>query len=197
MLTEKIKSEIEKVDVLTDFDETMILENSPCNQLLTYFLYLKGSNRINLIKRFIEKYPDYRKDKLLTFYSLLAGCPIELLENSVCNYNQNIRWNVFVGNSNIGIVSRNNSKLIMEYLKGINKDFPINAKVVAANMPEIENGSYTGRVELIVDNHNLVDYVRQKEYICGNAEKNILAGYGLYFLKIGKGLYSCTNRKIF
>ncbi len=48
MLTDKIKSEIEKVDVLTDFDETMILENSPCNQLLTYLLSLKGYNRCSV-----------------------------------------------------------------------------------------------------------------------------------------------------
>jgi hypothetical protein len=201
MLTNKIKSNIQKVDFLTDFDRCMIKEESPYKQVFAYFLYLHGFTRMNFLKESIKKYKDYKESgNVSIFYSLFAGCPVEVLDKTVEKYNQNKKWNSLVENLKIGIVSRNSSRIISKYLNLNSEKFKeqnSEINIVAANKPEIEDNVCTGNVELIVNNSDLVDYVKEKDYICGDDEKKILDDSGIHSMKLGNGLYICSKQKIF
>ncbi|MCK5150092.1 hypothetical protein KAJ87_04165 [Candidatus Pacearchaeota archaeon] len=197
MLSEEVKSKIEKVDVLTDYDGTMVKEQGMYNLVFAYFLSLSGLNRINFVKNAVLTYKDYRKNNdVRPFYSLLKDCPVKVIDKVVEKYSPNWVWNGCVGNLKMGIVSRNNHEIISEYLK-IKKD-PSEVEIVAANKPKIENGVYTGEVELIVNNGNLVKFVEKKDYLCGKEERKILESYfKINFRKEGEGLYLCSKKKIF
>ncbi len=202
MLIDKIRKEIEKVDILTDFDEVMIKGQSPYVQIFAYFLHLDNHDRISLIKRLVKSHKDYKKDKdVSTFYSILAGCPVEVIDKTVSKYKQNKRWDKVINKLNlgkVGVISRNNDRIIVRYLnlKKLEESF-IETRVIAANNPEIKDDIYTGNVELIVNNDNLVDFVKEKDYICGREEKEILENSGINSIKIDNGLYICTKQKIF
>lgn len=201
MLTNELKSKIEKVDFLTDFDRCMIKEESPSKQVFAYFLYLHGCIRMNFIKESIEKYRDYKKNgDVRIFYSLFSGCPVEIIDKTVDRYKQNRKWNRLVEKLKIGIVSRNSYGIISKYLNLNSKKLKeqnSEINIVAANNPEIKNNVYTGNVELIVNNCDLVSYVKEKDYICGDDEKKILENSGIHFMKMGNGLYICSKKKVF
>ena len=113
-------------------------------------------------------------------------------------------WNELIGKKNfkrIGTISQNNHRIIKKYLnlkKFREQDAEIN--IAAANKPEIVNGIYTGKVELIVTNFNFSDFVREKDCILGKCEKKILerfGGSGIHVTDEGHGLYIGTKQKYF
>lgn len=200
MLTDKLKSDIKKVDILTDFDKTMINEQSFYKQILAYFSYLRGLDRLSFLGKLMKNYEKCRTKDVRFFYFMLKECQVKLLDEIVSGYTNNERWDELVdklGMRSIGIVSRSNQRLISKYLNlkiGENN----NIVIVAANKPEIKDDVYTGNVELVVNNDNLIDFVEEKAYICGKDEKKILERrFGIYFLNMKHGLYISTKQKIF
>ena len=200
MLNEKIDARIKEVDILTDFDGTMINKESQYLQVYAYLLYSMGNNYSDLINKMIRGYKEYKKNKDISiFYSVLKGCPTDILDNIVSKCKQNEKWNTLLTKLNpkkVGIVSRNNGRFILKYLDmQKNQSWEIN--ITAANKPEIENDIYTGEVEVIVSNNNLIDFVKEKDYICGKDEIKILEKFGVYSKKTDTGLYICSKSKIF
>jgi phosphoserine phosphatase len=200
MLNEKLESRIKEVDILTDFDGTMIKNESQYLQVYAYLVYSIGNNHSNLIKKVMKGHINYKKNKdVSVFYSVLKGCPTDILDNIVSRCKQNEKWNTLLTKLNpkkVGIVSRNNGRFILKYLDmQKNQSWEIN--ITAANKPEIENDIYTGEVEVIVNNNNLIDFIRKKDYICGKDEIKILEKFGVYSKKTDTGLYICSNKKIF
>ena len=200
MLNEKIEAKIREVDILTDFDGTMIKEESQYLQIYAYLLYSIGNNCLDLIKNVAKGFKDYKKNKDVSiFYSVLKGCPINVLDNVVFRCKQNEKWSKLLTKLNpqkVGIVSRNNNRFILKYLDlQQNQSWTMN--ITAANKPEIENEIYTGKSKIIVNNNNLIDFVRKKDYICGKDEIKILEKFGVYPKKTDTGLYICSKEKIF
>lgn len=191
---EKIFSEIEEkmkeVDILTDFDGTMIKEDSVSMQIYTYFFY-KKDNHIGFIKNILKGY--INKD-IHCFYSLFNGCPIEIIDNIVKKFHQNERWEKLIEElkpKRIGTISRNNKRIILKHLDNLQDK---NINLIAANKPEINNNLYTGKAEVIVDNKRLIDLIKGKEYICAREERNILKEFGVYSTKLDKNLYICIKK---
>jgi len=203
MLTDKLKSTIEEVDILTDFDNTMIKEQSFYKQILAYFLYLNNFDRLSFLGKLIKNYGKCRTKDVHFFYSMFAGCPVEVVDKTVYKCTQNMYWDELIdklGVGSIGIVSRSNQRLISKYLNLKFEEQYIEMNIVAANKPEIKDNVYTGDVKLIVTNDNLIDFVREKDYICGREEKKILESFGdsgIYIIDIGHSLYISTKRKFF
>ena len=159
---------------------------------------------MNFLKESIKKYKDYKESgNVSIFYSLFAGCPVEVLDKTVEKYNQNKYWDELIDKENfrkIGIISRNNYRIILKYLNLNSEKFKeqnSEINIVATNKPEIENNVYIGNVKLIVNNSDLVDYVKEKDYICSSDEKKILENSGIHSIKIGNGLYICRKRRYF
>lgn len=191
-------TEIEDSDILTDFDGTMIKEESEYMEILAYFL--KNSHHATFLKDVIKEYIDYKKTQDVSqFYSLFKGCPVEILDNIVKHVHQDEEWNELIekiGVKKVGIISRNNGRVISKYLDRLN--FPYaEINLVAANNPEIKDGIYTGKVEMIVDNKNLADFIGKKEYICKAEEKRIIEKSGIDCKRLKGGLYICKKRKLF
>jgi hypothetical protein len=200
MLNETLGAKVREVDILTDFDGTMIKEESQYLQVYAYLLYSLGNNCSDLIKKVFRGYRDYKKNKdVSVFYSVLKGCPVNILDDIVFKCKKNEKWEkllVKLKPQKIGIVSRNNNKFILKYLDTQkNQSWTIN--ITAANKPEIKDEIYTSKVEIIVDDSNLIDFVREKDYICGKDEIKILENFGVYPKKTDTGLYICSKEKIF
>ncbi|MAG50752.1 hypothetical protein CL621_03910 [archaeon] len=194
MLTDKLKENIARVDILSDFDEVMIKGQSAYKEVLTYFWSLPIVDNIKFIERAKEKYFEYiETGDVRAFYELLSGCQVKVLDRVANKLKKNKRWHNLVGNTKVGIVSRNNRRIILKYLK-LNS---IDAEIIAANEPEILGDIYTGNVDIIVNNDKLVDFVKEKDYICGDEEKEILEGFGIDSIKLDKGIYICSNQKDF
>jgi hypothetical protein len=198
-LSKEIEDKIKDVDILTDFDGTMIKEESQYVEVLAYF-FSKHNNRLEFAKEMFNMYKNYKKNgEVCNFYSLLKGCSVEVLDRITGWISQNEKWNKlieFLKPQKIGIVSRNNKKIISKYLDELNYQ-SAEISLVAANNPEINEDFYTGKVEIIVNNKNLIDFIGKKEYICDVEEKDILEKLGAYPKKIKGGLYICEGRKIF
>lgn len=196
MLNEKIKEKIKEVDILTDFDGTMIKEESTLLQAYSYFFNSK--NKLHFMKDIFEDYRNYKKSGDVSFfYALFKGCPVNIIDNVVNKCHQSRNWNKLIEKlrpQKIGIVSRNRQGFIIKYLDNFNR---AEINITAANKPEIENGIYTGKVEIIVNNNNLIDFVKEKDYICGKDEIKILEKFGIYPKKTDTGLYICSKEKIF
>ncbi|MCK5043872.1 hypothetical protein KAR52_02635 [Candidatus Pacearchaeota archaeon] len=200
MLNEKLEARINEVDILTDFDGTMIKEESQYLQIYAYLSYSMGNNCLNLIKKVAKGYKDYKKNKdVSVFYSVLKGCPTNVLDDVVFRCKQNEKWNRLLAElkpQKVGVVSRNNNKFILKYLD-LQKNQSWKINIIAANKPEIENEIYTGKAEIIVNNNNLIEFVRKKDYICGRDEIKILENFGIHYKKTNTGLYICSKNKIF
>jgi len=196
MLAE-LERRIEDVDILTDFDETIIKENSYYLQYFAYLSYLiynlkLGKFAENLLKS-IKIRNEFKKDEnFFALYSIFEGCPVEVLDKTVKRLNQNEEWENLIEKLNlekIGVVSRNNYRIIHNYLKNL-KEKQTKINIVAANILKIKENFYTGEVKINVNNKNLIDFVKKKEYVCGEDEKRILENYnGLNFEKMKFGLY--------
>jgi len=205
MLDKKIRDNIKESDILTDFDEVVINGQSVYRQLFAYFLYLNDYGRMNFTGELIKNYMNYKKGgNISAFYSIFAGCPVEVVDKTVGKNRQNERWNNLINKLKLkkpGIVSRNSFRIISRDLDSgrfDKNDFKI--KIVAANEPEIVNDVYTGEVNLIVTNNNLIDFVREKDYIHGEDEKKILESFGdsgIHIIDVGHGLYIGTKQKYF
>ena len=153
--------------------------------------------RVNFTKKLIKGFYCYNVTKDVgIFYSLLKGCPVEVLNEIVNKFHKNKGWDLLIeelGHPKVGIVSRNHLKIITDYLDKFEQ--PTEIDVIAANMPETKNGIYTGKVKIIVDNKNLESFVRKKDYICREERK--LFNYEFTSKKVGHGLWICSKRKIF
>ena len=201
MLTEEQKIKVRENDILSDFDGTMIRGESTYRQIFAYFSYLSGDKRISFLKKLIKNFHNCRKRDIVFFYSMLEGCPVKILDNLASQCKENERWTKLIERRNlnkIGIISRNSSRFINEYLNF--KEYGGKADIVAANEPEIVNDIYTGGINSIVTNNTLIDFVREKDYIHGKDEKKILESFGdseIHIIDVGHGLYICSKRKIF
>ncbi len=67
MLTDIIKDKINNVDVLTDFDEVMINNQSIHNQILAYFSFLPFKKKWNFSKAVLKAYKNYAQTKDVSF----------------------------------------------------------------------------------------------------------------------------------
>ena len=204
MLSEILKHRIKSVDVLSDFDKTMIRKESAYRELFAYFSHLPCDKRVGLLRKLIKNFHDCRKRDLVFFYSLFRGCPVEVIDKTVDKNRQNKNWDELIDKENfkeIGIVSQNNQGIILEYLNlKKSEEQHVKVKMVAANEPEIVDGIYTGKVTLNVTRNNLIDFVREKDFIHGIYEKRILESFGdsgIHIIDVGYGLYIATKQKYF
>lgn len=199
MISKSIEERIEDVDVLTDFDGTMIKEQSQYLEVLAYFFF-RNQKHIRFAKEVAKEYVDYKKNSNIRgFYSLFKGCPVETLDKIVKRLDQDEAWNELVEKlkpKKIGVISRNNNRIISEYIQQLN--YPSSRiSITAANIPEIKNGVYTGEAEIIIDNNNLADFIGKREYICREEEKRIVEKSGIDCKRLKGGLYICKRGKIF
>ena len=191
-----IEDRIAEVDLLTDFDGTMIREESEYMEILAYFL--RNPHHARFLKEVAKEYVDYKKTKEVAgFFSLFRGCPIEVLDSLVGKIHQNEEWNEAVeklGTENIGVLSRNNERIISKYIEQLNLPY---TKVIlaAANRPEIREGVYTGGAQIIVNNQTLASCIGEKEYICGEEEKRIIEREDMDCKKLKGRLYICKKRR--
>ena len=204
MLSEILKHRIKNVDVLSDFDKTMIRKESAYRELFAYFSYLPCDKRVGLLRRLVKNFQNCKKRDLVFFYSLFKGCPIEVIDKTVDRNRQNENWDELIDKENfgeIGTVSQNNYRIISGYLNlKKSEEQHIKVKMVAANEPEIVDGIYTGKVTLNVTKNNLIDFVREKDFIHGVYEKRILESFedsGIHIINVGYGLYIATKQKYF
>ena len=179
MLTQRLKDRINSVDVLTDFDEVMIKNQSIYMELHAYWSFLSLKEKWSFSKKLIEAYKDYKRTgDVSSVYFLFEGCPVEVIDEIVPNIKQNPKWSDLIHKLNVkkvGIVSRNSTRIISQYLNFTKESFTdIDLQIIAANEPEIERGNYTGSINLFVSDDNLKDFVYDKCYICGADEKRIL-----------------------
>jgi len=198
-LSKEIEDKIEDVDILTDFDGTMIREESQYVEVLTYFFH--KSNKIGFVKEVLKEYQNCKKkEDIKGFYSLFKGCPVETLDRLVKVINQNKKWDNLIESlkpKKIGIISRNSERFISKYLDELDYR-PAEISLVAANIPEIAEEVYTGKVEMIVDNKNLIDFIGKKEYICDEEEREIIEkSENIRSERLKNGLYLCSRKKIF
>ncbi len=197
-LTNLEPSNVKEVDILTDFDGTMIKEESEYLAILAYFF--RNSHRVKFLKDVAKEYVDYKKTKNVErYFSLFEGCPIETIDNLVRHLHQNEEWNEAIqklGIREVGIVSRNNQRIISRYLEGLNLSY-VETSLVAANNPESRNGVYTGRAKINVSNENLANIIGKKEYLCREEEKRIIEKSGIDCKRLKGGLYICKKRKLF
>ena len=199
MISKDIEGKIEEVDVLTDFDGTMIKEQSQYIEILAYFFF-RNQKHIRFAKEVAKEYVDYKRNSNIQgFYSLFRGCPVEILDKIVKRLYQDGAWNELVEKlkpKKIGVVSRNNNRIISEYIQQLN--YPLTkVNLVAANNPEIKNGVYTGEAQIVIDNNNLAEFIGKKEYICREEEKRIVEKSGIDCKRLKGGLYICKRGKIF
>jgi len=198
MINQKLEEKLEDVDIISDFDKTMIKEESPYIQIINS-LKCTENNFFGSTKKVITAYLKYNHTKDLSFfYSIFRGCPREIIEDTSNKLKQNEEWEKLIEKINpsrVGIVSRNNHDIISKYLEKIKGNGFPDIEIIAANKPETEEGFYTGNVELVVDNKNLIDFIKKKDYICGSNEKRILDNLDLYFKKAGEGLYICSRKQ--
>ena len=157
MISKDIEGKIEDVDVLTDFDGTMIKEQSQYLEILAYFFF-RNQKHIRFAKEVAKEYVDYKRNSNIKgFYSLFRGCPVEILDKIIKRLYQDEAWNELVEKlkpKKIGVISRNNNRIISEYIQQLN--YPLTkVNLVAANNPEIKNGVYTGEAQIVIDNNNL------------------------------------------
>lgn len=201
MLTDKLKEDIGRVDILSDFDEVMVKGQNAYREVFAYFLYLPILEKIKFMEKARRKYFEYMKTgNVRTFYEMFEGCPVEVVDKVVPNFKQNEKWYRLAEGLKVGVVSRNNRRLILKYIISHLSEFEkqhIKADIIATNEPEIAGNVYTGNVEIKVNNNNLIDFVREKDYICGDDEKRILEHFGVNSLKAGDGLYICSKQKSF
>ncbi len=191
MLTDEIESATEKVDILTDFDEVMINGHSKYKQIFARLLCLSVTDNIKFIEKVKENHIKYMETgDVRFFYELFEGCPVEELDKVANRLRKNKRWHRLFNGKKVGIVSRNNRRIISKYLS-LNS---IDVDIVAANEPEIIGEVYTGKVELVVNNNNLIDFVERKDYICGDEEREILDGFGIGSINLDKGIYLCSKK---
>jgi hypothetical protein len=198
MLDRTFKNETYRVNLLTDFDEVMIKEQSMYLQLEAYFSFLSLKEKWNFTKNLVNAYKNYKKSGEASFvYSLFAECPVESLDRVVSRFTDNTRWKDFLNKLNvkrIGIVSRNNHRIISKYLdfaREFLKGFDL--QIVAANKLEIEEEHYTGKLEFVVNNNDLKDLVCANTYICGRDEKKILKSSGMQPSLSEHGLFVFDN----
>jgi phosphoserine phosphatase len=199
-ISKSIEERIENVDLLTDLDGTMIREESQYMEVLA-LMFQNYQRPFSFTKELIKGYKDYKKnDDLNGFYSLFKNCPVEVLDEITKGFTLNPKWDKSIQElkpNNIGVVSRNSTRIISKYLEQLN--YPIsNIGLTAANIPEIKNGIYTGNVEIVVNNRNLADFINKKPYICGKEEKRIVEkSEGIQSERLKSGLYLCRRKKIF
>lgn len=199
-IQKSIEEKIEDADILTDFDGTMIREESQYLEILAYFLF-RDHNHIKFVKEVAKEYLDYKRTKNVSgFYSLFKGCPVEVLDKVARKLSQKEEWDELIEKEKpekVGVLSRNNWRIISEYLSQLN--YPSSKiNIAVANIPEIENGIYTGKSKISVGNENLAFLIGKKEYICKEEEKRIIEKSDDFNCKRLKGgLYICKKRKIF
>jgi len=94
----------------------------------------------------------------------------------------------------VGVVSRNNARIVSKYLD-LAKDLfeDIKVDLVLANELEIQDNKYTGKGEILVNNSNLGELIQDKLYICGRDEKRILESQGFPPPSFEKGLFMFGN----
>ena len=199
MISKSIEEKIENVDVLTDFDGTMIKEQSQYLEVLAYF-FSRNQKHIRFAKEVAKEYVAYKRDNNIKgFYSLFKGCPVEILDNITAKLYQDEEWDELIEKEKpkkIGVISRNNNRIILKYLQQL--DYPSTEIVLtAANIPDIKNEIYTGEAEIVIDNNNLADFIREREYICREEEKRIVEKSGIDCKRLKGGLYICKRRRIF
>ena len=184
-----------KEKVLTDFDKTMIIEESILKCIKACFS--ESPNQLKFARELIRNYREYKKNSdIQEVYKLFGGCPVNVLEQITTSLHINDEWYNLIerlGLKEITIVSRNIESLISKYVR--EQSLPVRVESIIANNPEIENGVYTGRVISKVNNANLASLVKGEIYICGEEEKRILEKAGLYPKSVKeKGLFIYEKR---
>jgi hypothetical protein len=169
-------------------------------EVLAYLFCRDNPRRIHFIKEIAKEYIDYKKtEDIRGFYALFKGCPVRVLDRIIKSLHQNEEWDELIGKlkpKKVGVVSRNNGRIISGYLERIScSDFK--TELVVANYPEIRNSIYTGEVEIVIDNHNLAKFVGKKEYICGEDEKRVLEKSRINCKKLKGNLYICEKKRLF
>jgi len=177
----------------------MIKEQSPYLQLYSYYSSLENFHkRVNFTKKVIQGFYYYNiTEDGSIFYSLLKGCPVEVIDDVINKCHQNKKWDLLIeklGQPRVGIISRNNVKIITDYLDKFEQ--PTEIDIISANIPEIKNGIYTGKVKIIVGNKDLENFVRKKDYIC-KEERKFLDDTEFTSKKMGYGLWICSKKKTF
>ncbi len=191
-------SKIGEAEILSDFDKTEISEESAYSEV---FAYLRNRPDISLLKNIISTYVRYKRTgDVKDFYSLFHGCPVEVLDQIALKLHQRQEWEELMQKERIkkvGIVSRNNKRIIQKFIE--NPKHPgLELSIVAANIPEIKDGIYTGKVEVIVNNENLSTFISDKGYICRNEERRIVEkDEGIRSESKRNGFYICWRKKIF
>lgn len=78
MLTELLEKR--NAIVLSDFDRTIIKQNSILNQLSANFKRLNMRGKIKFMERLLDVCARYKMCGLEGLYSLFEGCPVEVLD---------------------------------------------------------------------------------------------------------------------
>jgi len=194
----KMEKELESVDILTDFDGTMVRGETQYKEVLSYLL--KQNCPLKFLGEVFREYVQYQKTKDPSeFYKLFRGCPVEVLDKVASSIHQNEEWNKLISKlhpQEVGIASRNNKRIISHYLNSA-QNLPSNIKIVAANEPEINQTSYTGKSDISVNFQILAEMAMKKPYICGREEKSVLEREGIYATNMGHGLYICEKSRLF
>jgi len=175
---------IKKFQVVVDFDQVFIKEQTIYYEYLAYFLFLSRDKKLDFLKEAIVSYFSYKKNKDISLvYSPFGGCPVEVLDNVIYLLHANKNFINLIdsfGINSFEILSRNNKRIISKYLNLIKSSFDdLTIGIYEANEPEIKKGIYTGKVNVLVNNNNLEELISNKIYICGRNEKRILSLQGL------------------
>jgi hypothetical protein len=188
---------LEEADVLTDFDRTMVREQTPYIEAILYLAHNPNFKKISgLFKKFIK----YKQKKdARYFYSFFEGCPVEVLDRTLEFIHPNEDWERLVereGIEKVGIVSRNSVRIISEYVEQFHPKY-ISPELIVANIPEIKDGIYTGKVDLQVELRNLARVIKKKPYICGKEERKALEDAGMYCKSTKGEVYICEDTRLF
>jgi hypothetical protein len=200
-IPEDIKEKIRNLEVLTDLDGTMIDEESQYLEAFYISTFHLKHQPFSFLGKGIRACIDYvAKNDLSSFYSLFQGCPTEFLDRVQRLIHIKKEWSDSIqkkGFQKIGILSRNNERLIQGFLEQPTYNGP-KIDLIIANRPKIINEVYNGEVEILVDNKNLADYINGIRYICGKEEKGIVTkSKGMHSERLKNGLYLCYRKKIF
>ena len=195
-----LRKKLSTIEILTDFDDTYIKENSAILTVINYFL--ASPKPLQFLNNILKGGLEYLEKKdLHSFFYLLKGCPIKLIDGVVKQLHTNEEWEQIVnslGIKSVGIVSRNDYRIILKSLAGLEKG-STKKQIILANRLQTYQGICTGDVDIVIDDANLGKKIREsgKDYICRKQEEKILEKAGLYSKKIKKGFYIYEKRKVF
>ncbi|MCK9567963.1 hypothetical protein M0R72_03330 [Candidatus Pacearchaeota archaeon] len=195
-----LRKELSTIDILTDFDDTYIRENSAILAVINYFL--ASPNPLRFLKNTVKGGLEYLEKKdLHSLFYLLKGCPMKLIYGVAKQLHINEEWEQIInslGIKSVGIVSRNDYGIILKSLASLDEGLT-KKQIILANKLQTYQGNCTGDIDVIIDDTNLGKKIKEsgKDYICRQQEEKILEKAGLYPKKVKSGFYIYEKRKIF